>query len=189
MNINENTQKYLIHLAKKSIQTVLEIPSNEMVQPKDDILLQYLGAFVTIESDHQLRGCIGNMIGRKPLNELIPDLAIQAAFHDPRFEPISKDEFHHIGIEISILSPLFHVQNDRALQTLEIGKHGIFLTSGRRSGVLLPQVAVEHHFSKEIFLEQTCSKAGLPPLSWKDSQTHIEFFTATLIHDVSECAS
>ena len=69
------------------------------------------GVFVTLKTNHQLRGCIGYISGNDPICDAIPQLAIQAAFHDPRFYPLSKDEYPKLNVEVSILYPVEPVTN------------------------------------------------------------------------------
>jgi len=92
------------------------------------------------------------------------ELAVQAAFHDPRFSPLEEEELKDIHIEISVLSPLKEIKD---VGEIEVGKHGIYITNGFHCGTLLPQVAVECCWDRRTFLEHTCMKAGLPPDGWK----------------------
>jgi len=78
-------------------------------------------------------------------------------------------------IEISVLSPFFEIKD---VNEIEVGKHGLLISRGHRRGLLLPQVASEHHFTRDTFLDQTCLKAGLPPRTWQETGTRIEAFTA-----------
>jgi len=67
---------------------------------------------------------------------------------------------------------------------IEIGKHGIYIRRGTHAGTFLPQVATEHHMSKEEFLSTCCShKAGLPPEAWKDPQTEVYSYTAQIFSE------
>lgn len=123
------------------------------------------GAFVTIhDKGHNLRGCIGNFMPNKPLYKTVRDMAIQAAFHDPRFTPLKEAELKDIQIEISVLSPLKEITD---INEIEVGKHGIYIIKGHCCGTLLPQVAVECGWDRITFLRHTCMKAGLPPDGWK----------------------
>jgi len=121
-------------------------------------------------------GCIGYIEAIKPLAETIDEMADSAAFHDPRFPSVSIGEFDQLDIEISILSPIEEITN---VEKIEVGKHGIILTSGYRRGLLLPQVATEQGWDRQTFLEHTCMKAGLPTNAWKKG-TKIEIFSAEI---------
>jgi AmmeMemoRadiSam system protein A len=102
-------------------------------------------------------------------------MAVEAAFGDPRFCAVSSDELDGIDIEISVLTPLERISG---LSEIEIGKHGLLIRKGFRSGLLLPQVATEHNLDGEGFLRWTCHKAGLPEEAWKDEDVAIYVFSA-----------
>ena len=131
------------------------------------------GAFVTLRERGSLRGCIGRMTSTSPLYETIREMAAAAAFEDPRFPQLSPDELPHVDIEITVLSPLRKVES---VSEIEVGRHGIYITKGWHSGVLLPQVATEQGWSRDTFVEQTCYKAGLPPDAWKSPDAIIQIF-------------
>lgn len=150
----------------------LHVPSNPGVSGKLD---EPRGAFVCLHTGKDLRGCIGMIEGRKPLWETVRDMAVEAAFGDPRFCALSLEELDQVHIEISVLTPLRRI-NDPS--EIEIGKHGLVIRKGYRSGLLLPQVAVEHGWNRRQFLEWTCRKAGLPPNAWKEGGVEISVFSA-----------
>jgi hypothetical protein len=102
-------------------------------------------------------------------------MAGSAAFRDPRFPPLTEDEFRRVEYEISILSPIEPCPDP---ERIEVGRHGLIMSRGARSGLLLPQVPVEWHWDRETFLGQTCFKAGLPRDAWKDPDTAIFWFEA-----------
>jgi AmmeMemoRadiSam system protein A len=133
------------------------------------------GIFVTLKHAENLRGCIGFIQGLEPLGEAIPEMAISAATRDPRFKPVTSEELAAIKIEISVLSPLEKVQD---LSEIEIGRHGLLLQLGGRSGLLLPQVPVEWNWDREEFLTNLCMKAGLPPGSHKHPNAILQKFSA-----------
>jgi AmmeMemoRadiSam system protein A len=138
-------------------------------------LMQKRGAFVCIHKGKELRGCIGMIEARAPLLETIRNMAVQAAFADPRFCAVQPDEFGDLDIEISVLTPLEPVRDP---ERIEIGKHGLYIKKGYHSGLLLPQVATEHDWNRDQFLEWTCRKAGLDEGAWKDPETEIYVFSA-----------
>ncbi len=130
------------------------------------------GAFVSLHISGGLRGCIGRMVGTDPLLETVRGMAAGAAFEDPRFQPLSAEELARVLIEITVLSPLM----DCLPEDVEVGRHGIYVTMGWHSGVLLPQVATERSWSRETFLDQTCLKAGLPKDAWRRPGMRIQVF-------------
>ena len=143
-------------------------------------LKQVCGAFVTLHSGGMLRGCIGNIIGRHPLIDTIKNMAHAAAFEDPRFPRLETGEYERIDLEISVLSPLREIAD---INEIELGTHGILMTQGFNSGVLLPQVATEQGWDLMTFVEHTCMKAGLMPEAWKNPATKIEIFSAIVFSE------
>jgi len=135
------------------------------------------GAFVTLHKRGNLRGCIGYISAQKPLHETIKEMALAAAFQDNRFNPVKKDELKDINIEISVLTPLKKIDS---IEEIEVGKHGIYITKGYYSGILLPQVATEYGWDRNTFLEHTCTKAGLPTDAWKKKDTEIYIYSADI---------
>jgi AmmeMemoRadiSam system protein A len=131
------------------------------------------GAFVTLKENGHLRGCIGRMTSSEPLKDTVALMAQAAAFEDPRFEPLDKTELPEIQVEITVLGKLMPIKGP---DDFTIGKHGLYITRGFRSGVLLPQVAVECGWDALTFLEQVCRKAGLPQDSWKSADSSLYAF-------------
>lgn len=175
LGLSQEEKKALKDLAYNTIKAKLEGRSLPTLQNPRGKLVERRGAFVTVHKKGQLRGCIGHVEGYRPLWETVRDMAIQAAFHDPRFPPLSLEEFPFIDIEISVLTPLERL---RDISDIEIGKHGLVVRRGFYSGLLLPQVASEYGWGPETFLEWTCRKAGLPPDAWKSNDTEIYVFSA-----------
>jgi AmmeMemoRadiSam system protein A len=137
------------------------------------------GAFVTLEQEGALRGCIGRVAGDRPLGEVVRSVAVSAACEDPRFPAVAPDELPALRIEISVLgepAPALPVDPGR----LVIGRDGLLLRRGSAVGVLLPQVATEHGWGPEAFLAAACRKAGLGPRSWKEPGTHVFTFQADI---------
>lgn len=175
LGLSDEEKRILKELAYATIKAKLEgNPLPSVANPKGK-LLERRGAFVTLHKNGQLRGCIGYIEGHRPLWETVRDMAIQAAFHDPRFPALSPQEFPLIDIEISVLTPLEPLKD---ISDIEIGKHGLVIRKGFYSGLLLPQVAAEYGWDRETFLEWTCRKAGLPPDAWKSKDVEIYIFSA-----------
>ena len=174
MEISLDQQKTLLQVARGTITEALTgIPCP--LPAGKGLFAVPCGAFVTLHENGSLRGCIGHIVARRPLLETIQEMAHAAAFRDPRFPPLQRRELDLIDLEISVLSPLERMTNPMDLVP---GVHGLYLTRGSRSGVLLPQVATEQGWDRETFLNHTCLKAGLPENSWKDPDTILEVFTA-----------
>ena len=179
-NLTDQEKIFLLQLARNSIRLHLQGMSNEQVSYFSTNLKTKSGAFVTLHIDKQLRGCIGYVKAFKPLQDAIASLAVSAAFNDPRFPALTFEEFKHIDLEISVLTPPVIV-NDVA--EIQIGRDGLIIKNGFYEGLLLPQVAVEYNWDRNTFLEQTCRKAGLPADSWKDGKTEIFRFSALLFDE------
>lgn len=174
--LNENQQKELLKIARNAIKSYLERGEKPDVSIDDPDLKNIQGAFVTLHKKGQLKGCIGNIIGQKPLYITVRDMAIEAATGDPRFSPVKPEELDDLDIEISVLSPLEKV---KSADEIELGTHGVIVRRGYRQGVFLPQVATETGWSREEFLSHLCSgKAGLPADAWKNPDTELYIFSA-----------
>ena len=150
--------------------------------PHRKSLLEPRGAFVTIHTGGELRGCIGRVDADTPLYLAVEQLAVAAATRDPRFEPLRAEELPETRVELSVLSKLA----SGTPEEIELGRHGIVITRGVRRGLLLPQVAVEHKLTREQFLVETCGKAGLPPGAWKEPGTVLQLFTAEVFREPDE---
>ncbi len=164
----------LLKLARKTIAQKLGIPVPESKDLEDSLkdpaFQSRRGTFVTLKINHQLRGCIGNLNPDKTIREGVEDNAIHAAFHDPRFRPLSKNEFDKIDIEISLLTEPKKLEFKDAsdlLAKLRPGIDGVIIRKGMYSATFLPQVW-EQLPDKEEFLGHLCTKAGLPSRAWKE---------------------
>jgi AmmeMemoRadiSam system protein A len=180
MELSDDEKKILLKAARESIrrefEDVKKTQVNYTAYPK---LKTELGAFVTLKINNDLRGCIGYIVGQKPLYETVVEAAQQAAFGDPRFMPLSKEEFDKIHIEISVLSTFDPVNS---YDEIEVGKHGLLLDEGGR-GLLLPQVATEQNYNRGEFLTALCHKAGLYGDYWKERMLNIKVFTALVFEE------
>jgi len=182
--LNDAQKKRLLQIARETIDTFIKTRKKLEFKEDDEILNKELGAFVTIHKKGELRGCIGNIVGRGPLYLTIRDMAIESSTGDPRFSPVSKDELKDIDIEISVLSELEKIDDP---ERIELGKHGVLVRSGFRSGVFLPQVATETGWSKEEFMSNLCAhKAGLPPDAWKTGNADIYIYSAEVFGEKTD---
>lgn len=177
LELSEKQKKLLLEIARDAIRNTV-LGTAQINRDIDDPTLEIeCGAFVTIHSKGELRGCIGNITAETPLWLTVSNMAIQASTADPRFPPVSADELDGIDIEISALSPLWKTED---LSEIEVGKHGILIKKGFNQGLLLPQVAIEYGFNRTKFLEHTCMKAGLPGDCYKSGDCEIHIFSATV---------
>jgi AmmeMemoRadiSam system protein A len=174
----------LLLLARKAIESHLakvEADANltESVEVTERMEREDRGVFVTIRKKGRLKGCIGYIKPYGPLYKMVADMAVRSATGDPRFKPLEPEELKDCAIEISCLSPFEKVTE---VAEIEVGRDGLMISKGFYQGLLLPQVAVEHGWDREEFLEETCLKAGLPRDAWKD-KAEIEKFSATVFGD------
>lgn len=168
---SEAEKTTMLGIARDSIALRLGLPTSEEPPPITPLMRAERGVFVTLRKEERLRGCIGNIEGRRPLHEAIADLALESAFGDPRFPSLTADEFPHIDIEISVLTELTVIEN---IDQITVGEHGLYIRKGFSSGLLLPQVATEYGWDRKTFIQQTCWKAGLPEDAWeKDAEIYI----------------
>lgn len=167
---------FLLTLARGAIQDQLGLAgAPRAVDPPE--ASEGRGAFVTlrVKATGDLRGCIGLVEPREPLREAVRRAAVGAAFHDPRFPPVGAEELSHLTLDVSVLGLL----QASAPEAVEVGRHGVVVRKGARSGLLLPQVAVEQGWDRETLLGQTCRKAGLPPDTWREPGCEILVFETT----------
>jgi len=186
ITLNQGQKDKLLEIAKTSVEKYIlesQIPQFEI---NDSLLNEPLGAFVTLKRDGQLKGCLGRFSSEGesasggesniPLYQVISQMAAAAATQDARFKPIQASELNDLEYEISVLSPLKKIDD---WHQIELGKHGVQIRQGLRSGVFLPQVATENNWDLDTFMGQLCSqKAGLTWDCWKSSQVDIYIFTA-----------
>lgn len=161
----------------------------EIINPHDlpGVFNERRGVFVTLEKDGELRGCIGYPRAVLPLGRAIVDSAINAGTRDPRFPRVRPEELDDITIEVTVLTEPQVMDGDKKTlpERVQIGRHGLIVTRGMCSGLLLPQVATEYGFDSVDFLCQTCLKAGLPVDAWLDDDTVIECFEAQIFSETS----
>jgi len=171
--LTQTDKTTLLDIARK---TIVEYITNRS-EPKFDStkfsasVLTPCGAFVTLNKDGQLRGCIGRFSSTEPLYKVIQEMAIASSTQDTRFSKVTSTEIPNLEIEISVLTPMRKIQS---IDEIVLGKHGIYIKKGYYSGTFLPQVATETGWSKEEFLGH-CSrdKAGLSWDSWKTADIYV----------------
>lgn len=178
-------RRELLSVAREAILAALECRAYDPPATAPALSAR-AGAFVTLRTFGELRGCIGHVEARKPLCEVVAQCAVSAATRDPRFPPLSLRELDtRTEIEISVLTPL---QQVTSIEEIEVGRDGLFITQGLSSGLLLPQVATEWGWDRETFLAQTCRKAGLAPDAWKRG-AEIYCFQAEIFSETSGVGS
>ncbi len=180
--------EYLVSLARKAATTYAE--KRVKIEPEIErgVLGKDRGVFVTIEEypSHDLRGCIGYPMPVAPLARAVCDNAVNAAFDDPRFAPMSASEFKGVTFEVSVLTipkKIDYKSPEDLVKQVKIGRDGLIVKSGFYSGLLLPQVPVEWKWDVPEFLSHTCDKAGLPADYWKAGKPEFQSFSAQIFSE------
>ena len=171
MSLDLDSKKELLDLARHTIERYLKTETIPLVRGFSGISAAHRGVFVTLNKHGALRGCIGHMAQDMALCKCVSAMALQAAFSDRRFSPVSLDELDDIEIEISVLTPMTRVSGPG---DFVVGRDGVQIRKGGRSAVFLPQVAPEQGWTREETLNHLCQKAGLPAQSWRKD---MEFYT------------
>lgn len=169
----EDQQRTMLAMARQAIAVALSREPADEVDTGDPFLAYCAGAFVTLRQKYDqrgsgpgsLRGCIGHMQADRPLWQVVPDMAVQAAMADPRFQPMSLPELEQVRIEIAILSPIRPVV---CRDEIEIGRHGLVLIADWRRALLLPKSPTIYGWDLDQYLANLHRKAGLPPDYWPD---------------------
>lgn len=171
-------KRFLGQLVQWAIRRTLAgetLDEADIPSPPQGTLHAPLGAFVTLHKAGALRGCIGSIVGNEPLYLNVCRMARAAAFEDPRFPPVNPGEVDALHVEISVMGPVTTCTDP---SFVEVGRHGLLVRRGGRTGLLLPQVAVEQGWDAATFLEHTCRKAGLEGGCWRLAGTELYWFEA-----------
>ena len=169
----------LLKIARDALTARVRGEKYELPETNDPVMRRKRGAFVTLNVDGALRGCIGYPLPVEPLAETVAEMAVAAATQDYRFAPLRADELRRLRIEISALTLPEPIRDPGAIV---VGRHGIIVSKGPSKGLLLPQVPVEHKWDRETFLRHGCLKAGLPEDEWKRG-VQIEVFEAQVFSE------
>jgi AmmeMemoRadiSam system protein A len=178
--LTEEEGKYLVETARKTIQKALFTPKDKSEpEPASSPKFQERrGTFVTLTINGGLRGCIGHIIPQESLIEGVRVNAMNAAFRDPRFRPLSQNEFEKIRVEVSILTapkPLSYTDTNDLLAKLRPGTDGLIIRKGYHQATFLPQVW-EQLPNKKDFLTHLCLKAGLAGDAWLHDQLEVHTY-------------
>jgi AmmeMemoRadiSam system protein A len=169
-SLNEKEKNFCVSLARKSIEHFFSdgtlLKADEKNVPKK--LLDKRACFVTLTKKGNLRGCIGHLEAIQPLYLDIIENAVNAAFQDPRFNPLMRSELSDSKIEVSVLTDAVEIEFSSPtdlLKKIVAGEDGLIIRKGYRSATFLPSVWEEIK-TKEEFLSHLCLKAGLAPDEW-----------------------
>ena len=160
-DLSSNDQKMLLACARKSMETFIRSGDHYAFETDEPGLLLKRGCFVTLRKGGKLRGCVGTFDASLPVYQNVLRMAVAAATQDSRFPTVNKSELDSIKIEVSVLGLHEKIQS---IDEIEIGKHGILVQHGGRSGTFLPEVAVEQNWGIAEFVTYCArEKAGLSP--------------------------
>ena len=186
--LTDTEGEVMVKMARNTVKKYLETNVKDIDNEFNSKFTTKAGAFVTINKQNSLRGCIGYPLPIKKLSNAIIDAAIAAATEDPRFPPINVDEIDQIIFEVTVLSPPaeINVENYQDyLSMIKVGRDGLIVESNYKSGLLLPQVPIEYKWNVKEFLEHTCEKAGLDKHAWMDNDTKISKFEGIIFKEES----
>jgi len=179
-------QESAIHQA--ACELVLAAVRHQMLRPTNTALrdledITVMGVFVTLKRNGQLRGCCGVTGQSMSLIQAITQSAARTATDDPRFPPVSLSELPHLTLDVTLLSNFETITalSEQRIAAVEVGRHGLRIQHDRRTGLLLPSVAVEHHLDSRAFLDHVCRKAGLPETTWQHPDAILERFEGHMI--------
>jgi len=180
-----------VRLARKAIGECLKNGKKTNPDNLPKVFKEKRGVFVTLnkkKGNKELRGCIGRPYPILPLGEAIIVSAINAARDDPRFHPVKPEEINDIFIEVTVLTipKRIKAKPKELPDKIVIGKDGLIVAASMSSGLLLPQVAVEHGFDSTEFLCQTCMKAGLMPDAWLNG-AEVYSFEGQIFEEIEPC--
>jgi AmmeMemoRadiSam system protein A len=166
---------FILTMCRKILDEYIITRKYTIVEPVPPLLKEKLGLFVTLKKHGELRGCIGYIQPVTSLERALYEMTIASATQDSRFPPVTPAELKEIRLEVSILTPLRRIEDP---DTIVMGKHGVYVKRGFRSGVFLPQVATETGWDRETFLRNLCrGKACIHPEAWRDPDTELYVFT------------
>ena len=171
--LTEKDKKDLLAIARNTVTHYVKSQTKPDIDEKNlsSTLKTNCGAFVTLKEHGNLRGCIGRFDASEPLYKVVQEMAIASSTQDSRFSSVEPNEIPELEIEISVLTPMRQIS---AIDEIELGKHGIYMRKGYRSGTFLPQVATETGWTKEEFLGHCAEdKAGIGWNAWKDAELFV----------------
>ncbi len=175
--LTEEQGNTLLDLARQTIQEKLG-GAKQAAMPLDSALESECGTFVTLKINGALRGCIGNLLPAGSVAEGVQRNALNAAFKDSRFAPLTAEELAKVEIDISVLSKpqkLEYKDGEDLIAKLRPGIDGVILQIGGAGATFLPQVW-EQLPDPALFLDHLCRKAGMPDNVWRDAHPEIEIY-------------
>lgn len=188
--LTEEQGQFLVRLARATIGARLGLrlaaeSGTSAHASADPAFQEQRGTFVTIKLDNQLRGCMGCLTPSETILEGIQRNAINAAFNDPRFRPLTGEELARAAIEVSILTEpqeLGYSSGSDLLTKLRPGIDGVTIGKGIARATFLPQVWEQLPVIEE-FLAHLCRKAGLPADEWRKGELAVSTYQVQYFHE------
>ena len=181
-SLSEAERRTALQLARAAVVESVSRRKLPCHTSREGIFAERRGVFVTLHVRGRLQGCIGVVEPDEALGDAIARCAASAGMEDPRFAPMRAEQLGELTIEISLLSAPVPI----TAEGIEIGRDGLLVVLRGQRGLLLPQVAVEHHLTREQFLEETCRKAGLRGDAWRDPEACLFGFTCEVFSDTRQ---
>jgi AmmeMemoRadiSam system protein A len=174
--LSDEDRRSLLRIARAALVAQLGGTPAPALERDRPALQTRRAAFVTLtrRDSGALRGCRGEVVARRPLAESVARMAVASAIDDPRFPPVTADELPSIRISINALTPPAPISPE----AIVVGRHGLWLTVGGRSGLLLPEVPLTYGWDRERFLAALCRKAGAPDDAWRRPDAELRGFEA-----------
>ncbi len=183
--LSRDQRSLILKLAANAVaQTVtgqaLKAPEEALGEFPKSIVM---GVFVTLKRGDILRGCCGVLGQPMALGPAISSAAIRTAKDDQRMAPISPCELPFLALDVTLLGPFKKIEakGSQRADAVIVGKHGLMIQRGQKSGLLLPSVAVERNWDARRFLQGLCAKAGLPPSAWESEEASVMTFDGETI--------
>ncbi len=155
----QQDESYLVRLARRSLEDYVNGLQSPVPKDVPGEFEKKAGVFVSIKKQGQLRGCIGTI---EPVQACIAEEvmanAISAGMHDPRFQPVSKGELRDLDYSVDVLQP---PEKILSMQQLDPTRYGVIVESGKRSGLLLPNLAGVNTVAQQVDIAR--QKAGIGP--------------------------
>ncbi|MBN1196584.1 MAG: AmmeMemoRadiSam system protein B [Candidatus Aminicenantes bacterium] len=181
--LNATEKNTLLTIARRTLESALTGRDRETILADVKLtpaMKRKTGVFVTLRKGHALRGCIGSIVGTRPLFRGVMANARNAAFGDPRFTDLKASELKELTIEISVMTPLQPIRDYRSIR---LGTDGVIIRKNGASAVYLPQVATETGWDLDTFLSSLCRKAGLPDRAYRSAQMQFLVFQAQVFDE------
>ena len=186
-NLEQGT--LIVRAARNAVEEFFGNEAPNLQKTKNKKLNEKHGVFVTIKkfTEKSLRGCIG-IVSPMPVYEAAQQAAVSAAFRDPRFQPLQKNELDNVIFEVSLMTEPSLVSGENSTEMekkIKIGSDGLMISNGPYKGLLLPQVPVEQGWDAAKFLVNLCYKAGMTPSFLNDENTEVWRFQCQIFAEAS----